>query len=177
AITIDTGPNQDRYQGVVQLEGSTFAAAVDAYFACSEQLPTRLWLAAGAGRAAGILLQALPGGEPDDLESWRRIVLLTETVTPAEILTLDGEDILHRLFHAEDVRLFGAESLRFECSCSRATIESLLRAFGQEEAEAIVREEGGVHANCEFCNRRFDLDAVDVAAVFSANVGGTSTPQ
>ena len=70
-----------------------------------------------------------------------------------------------------------ATALRFECSCSRQTIEALLRASGREEAEAIVREEGGVHATCEFCNRRFDLDAVDVAAVFDANVGGTSMPQ
>ena len=75
------------------------------------------------------------------------------------------------------MRLFAPAPLRFECSCSRQTIEALLRAFGREEAEAIVREEGGVHATCEFCNRRFDLDAVDVAAVFDANVGGTSMPQ
>ena len=177
SMTIDTGPGQDRYQGVVELEGSTLAAAVDTYFARSEQLPTRLWLASGPSRAAGILLQALPGGDAADLESWRRVVMLTETITPGELLELDGEDVLRRLFQAEAVRLFAPAPLRFECSCSRQTIEALLRAFGREEAEAIVREEGGVHATCEFCNRRFDLDAVDVAAVFDANVGGTSMPQ
>ena len=177
AMTIDTGPNQERYQGVVELEGTTFAAAVDTYFARSEQLPTRLWLAADARRAAGLLLQQLPGSDAADLESWERVVMLAETITRPELVSLDGEDLLRRLFHEEDVRLFGPQPLRFECTCSRETIESLLRAFGREEAESIVREEGGVHAVCEFCNRRFDLDAVDVAAVFSANVGGTSTPQ
>ena len=177
AMTIDTGPGRDRYQGVVELEGATLAAAVDAYFARSEQLPTRLWLSAGEGRAAGLLLQALPGSEAADAESWNRVVLLAETITRAEMLALDGESILRRLFHEEDVRLFEPEPVRFRCSCSRETIESLLRAFGREEAEAIVREEGGVHASCEFCNRRFDLDAVDVAAVFSANAGGTLTSQ
>jgi molecular chaperone Hsp33 len=177
AMTIDTGPGEDRYQGVVELEGATLAAAVDTYFARSEQLPTRLWLAADGSRAAGMLLQKLPGGEATDDESWRRVVLLAETITRAELVALDGEDVLRRLFHEEDVRVFEPAPLRFECTCSRETIESLIRAFGREEADAIVREEGGVHASCEFCNRRFDLDAVDVAALFSANVEGTSTPQ
>jgi len=177
AMTIDTGPGQDRYQGIVELEGRRLAESIDAYFARSEQLATRLWLAAGAGRAAGILLQALPGGDATDFETWQRVVLLAETLTSEELLALSGEELLRRLFHEEEVRLFEGEPLRFACSCSRATIEALLRAFGQQEAEAIVREEGGVYATCEFCNRRFDLDAVDVAALFSANADGTSTPQ
>jgi len=177
AMTIDTGPGRDRYQGIVELEGSTLAESIDAYFVRSEQLATRLWLASGTDRAAGILLQALPGGDATDRETWRRAVLLAETLTRNELVTLDGEEILRRLFHDEEVRLFAGQALRFGCSCSRATIEALIRAYGPEEADAIVREEGGVHAVCEFCNRRFDLDAVDVAALFAANAGGTSTEQ
>jgi len=177
AMTIDTGPGRDRYQGIVELEGSKLAESIDAYFARSEQLATRLWLASGADRAAGVLLQALPGGDASDAETWRRVVLLAETLMTDELVALPGEEILRRLFHDEEVRLFEGEPIRFGCSCSRATIEALLRAYGQEEAEAIVRDEGGVHATCEFCNRRYDLDAVDVAALFSANVGRTPTEQ
>ena len=177
AMTIDTGPGEDRYQGIVELEGTTLAESIDAYFVRSEQLATRLWLASGSERAAGLLLQALPEGDAADRETWRRVVLLAETITSEELVSLSGEEILRRLFHDEEVRLFEGEPLRFGCSCSRAKIEALLRAYGREDAEAIVREEGGVHANCEFCNRRFDLDAVDVAALFSANADGTSTEQ
>jgi molecular chaperone Hsp33 len=177
AMTIDTGPGKERYQGIVELEGDSLASSIDAYFARSEQLATRLWLASGPGRSAGLLLQQLPGAEPADLETWRRVVLLAETLTPEELVGLDGEDVLRRLFHEEDVRLFEGEALRFGCTCSLEAIQSLVRAFGRDEAEAIVRDEGGIHANCEFCAQTFDLDAVDVAALFSANADAPSTRQ
>lgn len=177
AMTIDTGPSQVRYQGIVELEGPTLAAAIEAYFARSEQLSTRLWLASGAERSAGLLLQQLPGGERADVETWERVVLLAETLTAEELTRLDGEEVLRRLFHEEDVRLFAGEPLRFGCTCSRGTIEALIRAFGREEVDSIVREEGCVRVNCEFCNQRFELDTVDVAALFSANADAPVTRQ
>ncbi len=176
SMTIDTGPDQERYQGIVELEGSTLAASIEAYFARSEQLATRLWLAADPRRATGLLLQQLPGAEAD-LETWRRVVMLAQTITREELVGLDGEDVLRRLFHEEDVRIFEGEPLRFGCSCSLETIHSLVRAFGRSEAEAIVREEGGIHASCEFCNQRFHLDALDVAALFDANASAPDTRQ
>lgn len=177
AITIDPGPGKERYQGIVELEGETLAASIEEYFTRSEQLSTRLWLATGEGRSAGLLLQQLPGAEDEDAETWERIVVLAETLTSDELASLDGDEILRRLFHQEEIRLFDGEPLEFRCTCSHETIVSLVRAFGREEAESIVREEGGVHVDCEFCNQRFELDAIDVTALFDATNEAPTTSQ
>jgi molecular chaperone Hsp33 len=169
-----TAPGGERYQGVVSLEGATLAGALERYFAQSEQLPTRVWLAAGLDRAAGLLLQAVPG---EDLggEGWERATALAATVSRNELLALPAETLLYRLFHEERVRLFDAEPVAFRCGCSRERIERLLVSLGREEVESIVAEQGAVEVTCEFCNRRYRLDAVDAAMLFSGTAGGSDT--
>jgi molecular chaperone Hsp33 len=158
----------ERYQGVVPLEGANLAQALEGYFRTSEQLATRLWLAASPERAAGLLLQRLPGpGETAD--DWTRIVTLADTLTPAELVGLPPETLLHRLFHEEDLRLFEPEPVAFRCTCSRGRIEETLRALGQGEVESILEDQGAVNVNCEFCNRAYAWDRVDARALF---VGG-----
>lgn len=169
----------NRVQGMIGLEGNSLAAALESYFAQSEQLPTRLWLAADGERAAGLLLQALPGagggtGEVD----WERIGLLAATVTPREMLDLPPEELLHRLFHQERIRLFAPEPVAFRCNCSRDRIADTLRSMGRGEVEGIVREHGLVEAICEFCGHRYAFDAVDVAGLFVAGMAeGSETRQ
>lgn len=165
--------NADRYQGIVDLEGVDLSGAVEKYFAQSEQLPTRLWLAAGRERAAGLLLQRLPGHDSGD--DWPRVSMLAQTLSSDELLTLPLEDLLFRLFHEERVRLFEAEPLAFRCSCSRGRIEDTLKALGRSESESILAEQGEILADCEFCNRRYRFDAVDVAALFAEGVALDST--
>jgi len=167
-VTLDPGEaGRERYQGIVPLAGPTLAACIEGYFARSEQLPTRLWLAAAEDRAAGLLLQRMPGrgGDPD---AWERAVHLAATVTPAELLGLPAETLLHRLYHQEDVRLYGREPVAFRCGCSRARIEEMLRRLGPDEARAILAEEGRIVVDCEFCGQRYELDAVDVERIFAA---------
>ena len=166
-------PGKERYQGIVGLEGCDLAAGLDNYFARSEQLPTRLWLGADEQRAAGMLLQRLPAAAAS-AEDWERIQALAGTLSEAELLELPLESLLYRLFNEETVRLFESEPLAFRCSCSRARIEATLRAMGQAEAESIVAEEGDIVADCEFCNRRYRFDAVDVATLFSDGVAPQS---
>ena len=103
---------------------STLAAALETYFRQSEQLDTALWLAADAGQAAGLLLQRLPG-KVEDADAWGRVEHLAATITDAELLTLPGGEIIHRLFHEEDVRLFDAEPVSFRCSCSRERVAAV----------------------------------------------------
>jgi molecular chaperone Hsp33 len=155
------------YQGIVPLEGPDLAAVLERYFGQSEQLPTRLWLAADGARAAGLLIQRLPGESVQD-EDWARIAMLADTLTSGELLGLHPEDLLYRLFNEERVRVFDAEPLAFRCTCSRARIEETLRALGREEVGELVRESGPVEVDCEFCNRRYSFDAVDVEALFAA---------
>lgn len=169
AITIDAGAAGERYQGLVAIEHDTIAAALESYFAQSEQLATRLWLAAGPERASGMLLQQLPGfASHEEDEDWNRDVLLGGTVTAAELLELSARELLHRLFHEEDLRLFEPEPVSFRCSCSRARIETMLRALGYDEMRAILEEQGDVSVNCEFCSQRYVFDAVDIEQLFAA---------
>lgn len=152
------------YQGVVALEGPVLAAALEAYFARSEQLPTRLWLAADGTRAAGLFLQQLPRGESSQ---WPHLVTLADTVREQELLRLPPREVLRRLFHEETVRVFEPEAVRFACGCSRSRIERALVLLGREDLRDLLEERGAVEAHCEFCNRLWRLDRVDVEQLFA----------
>ncbi|MDD5216436.1 MAG: Hsp33 family molecular chaperone HslO, partial [Methylococcales bacterium] len=115
--------------------------------------------------AAGLLLQELPSqeGQPND---WETIEILANTVTAQEMFDLDCHELLHRLFHEEDVRLFNSEVVEFECSCSRERIEKTLRAMGENELQAILQERETIEVTCEFCSENYRFDAQDVEALF-----------
>lgn len=164
-ITIDPGPGMERYQGIVELAGSTLAEAIDTYLERSEQLPTRMWLAADNKQAAGLLLQRLPGSEADE-EHWNRLAMLASTITDQELLELEGREVLHRLFHEEDLQLFPEEPVAFHCSCSRERVANVLRGMGHEEVVDIIQSEGAVEVDCEFCNMHYRFDAVDAEQLF-----------
>jgi molecular chaperone Hsp33 len=172
-ITIDPGEGGERYQSVVALAGETVAETLEDYFERSEQLPTRLWLAVDAERAAGLLLQHLPPArgmatEPEDADTWDRSTLLADTLTPAELLDLDPARLLHRLYHEEDVRLFSSERVLFGCRCSREKVVEMLRGLGPDEVRDIVAEQGSVSVRCEFCNAGYEFDAVDAELLFAS---------
>lgn len=168
-ITIDNAHNDERYQGIVSLEGDTLAEALETYFTQSEQLETRLWLVADQHQAVGMLLQRLPGPDVDD-DLWQRVEALGATLTVEEMLQLPTREILRRLFHEEDVRLHDAEPVSFRCSCSREKIVNMLRGLGQEESNAILTEQGKIEVTCEFCNASYRFDTVDVEEIFTSDV-------
>ena len=138
------------------------------YMTRSEQLDTRLLLAADRHRAAGMLLQKLPdqGGSDDD--AWDRAGHLAATLRAEELLELETEQVLHRLFHEEDLRLFDPQDVRFHCSCSQENVTNMLRMLGREEVDSVIEEQGALEVHCEFCNRRYAFDAVDVAHIFAS---------
>ena len=181
AVTIERTAERnkagERYQGIVPLEGETLAGCFEEYFQRSEQLPTRLFLAATADCAAGMLLQVLPGHEDDD-RAWEHVTTLGQTITSDELLELDAPNILHRLYHEDDVRLFESAPVAFRCSCHRERIADMLRSLGADEAQDILKEQGSVDVSCEFCGREYKFDAVDVEVLFAGDVpsdGGRST--
>lgn len=177
AITIDQGGDRERYQGIVALNTEeTLAHALEEYFARSEQLATRLWLSANDERAAGMLLQALPG-ETEDADAWNRTVQLADTLSREELLELPQREVLRRLFHEEDVRLFEPEPVSFRCSCSRERIETVLRGLGYDEVQSIIAEQGQVSVDCEFCNQNYIFDAVDVEKLFAAGEHQPTVPR
>ena len=170
AITIEPSDGSKRYQGIVELQAESLEATLTEYFQQSEQLSTRLWLACNDESASGMLLQCLPEENDDDNEGWQRTVLLADTIKPEELLDLDVEDILHRLFHEEDVRLYAGDPLSFQCSCSQEKVEAMVVSLGQDEADALLQKQGEIAISCEFCNRHYQLDPIDVQQLFSEDL-------
>lgn len=168
AITIENHPpsarEPQRYQGLVPLESDSLAGALEDYFRRSEQLPTRILLAADATRAAGLMLQKLPGDE-GDADGFTRAGALLDTLAPGELLDWSDETLLHRLYHEESVRLLDRRALRFACSCSRERVASVLQSIGREEALAAA-ESGVAEVRCEFCGQRYHFDADAIAGLF-----------
>ncbi len=159
-LTIESD-NAQPYQGVVPLAGENLAAALQTYFEQSEQLKTRLWLFANETHVAGLLIQELPTQNSYKAD-WERIEILADTVTEQELLELNCEHMLYKLFNEEKVRLFNAEPVEFQCSCSRPKIERTLRAMGREELEDILQEHGAIQVSCEFCSEQYLFDRIDV---------------
>jgi molecular chaperone Hsp33 len=168
-ITLEPDGSGERYQGVVPLEGAHLGEALEGYFAQSEQLPTRVLLAADEHVAAGLLLQRLPGEGGHgavDPDGWNRAEHLAATVAPAELLSCDPELLLHRLFH--DVPRVDADVLPLypRCRCSREKVTDVLRRIGREESLAAVQQTGEALVTCEFCGRTYRFDRIDIESLF-----------
>lgn len=168
-ITLEPEQGQ-RYQGIVPLEGETLASCLESYFAQSEQIPTRLWLASDGITAAGLLLQALPQEEDDDSDRWSRLVQITQTVKSEELVTLSANDILYRLYHEESVTLPASEAVSFACTCSREHTAEALLSVGQAECDDIIAEQGEIRLNCQFCHSEYVFNHHDVNVLFERQV-------
>ncbi len=170
-ITID--PTQGRrYQGIVALEGDNLSKSLEGYFKQSEQLATRLWLRCEGEVAAGFLLQELPAlGEVQeemevDEDAWTRLTCIADTVRDDELLHLDNQELLHRLYHEETVRLFDDESLKFSCSCSKERLSTALDQMGYEQCQEIIDEQQKIRADCQFCGQHYSFGQSDINGLF-----------
>ncbi|MXP63628.1 Hsp33 family molecular chaperone HslO [Roseomonas sp. M0104] len=177
AFTCDQGPDMDRYQGIVAIEGSTLAEMTGHYFATSEQLGSRVWLAAArtpAGwRATALILERIAGegGIAPELDAaaqddaWETALALATTVTEAELLDdgLSPDRLLYRLFHAEGLALGKPRPLSYGCRCSRARLASVLSGFGTDDLDHMA-EDGTITMTCEFCNVAFHFERAEVQA-------------
>lgn len=179
AITIEPEKGQ-RYQGIVRINDSdlTLAKVLEDYFQQSEQIRTRVWLYASDQRASGLLLQAMPESASDsslhlESEDWERVVHLAETLTAEEALSLGYEEVLHRLFHEETVRVFDPRPLVFECTCSEERSENAIKMLGREEAIGIVQEQGHIDIDCQFCHSRYAFNQEAVEKLFEGEPGNT----
>ncbi|MEC9340528.1 MAG: Hsp33 family molecular chaperone HslO, partial [Pseudomonadota bacterium] len=170
-VTTEGREPEQRYQGVVSLEAGSIGGALEHYFERSEQLATRLWLAADRDRAAGLLLQRLPGGVDSDDDAWNRVVHLAATLTAPELLSTDPQTLLLRLFHQERVRVQQAAPLRFGCQCSAQRVGNMLRGLGEAEVMDILDSEGRIEVTCEYCNQRYEYGEPEARALF-----GDETP-
>ncbi|WP_318445569.1 Hsp33 family molecular chaperone HslO [Photobacterium leiognathi] len=158
----------ERYQGVVGLEGDTLAECLEAYFKNSEQLRTRIWLRTGEfegqQKAAGMLLQVMPDGQGSESD-FEHLETITDTVKNEELFGLEAQDLLYRLYHQEEVKVFEPQEVNFECGCSRERSGSAVISLHPDEIEKILAEEGKVSLHCDYCGTDYDFDSIDIAAL------------
>lgn len=170
-LTIDPTKGQ-RYQGIVPIDGDNLADCLTHYFSQSEQLPTRLWLSAENGVAAGLFLQQLPASDnvqnTDDL--WQTAEQLAATVKPSEFAELAHESVLYRLFHELEVTLFSEKPVSFACSCTPERSANALVVLGEQDALALVQERGLVEMDCDFCGAHYQFEEADVKALFGTQI-------
>ncbi len=170
-------PGQQPYQGIVPLDGDDMATVIENYMLRSEQLDTRLWLAANGAVSRGLLLQKLPrhsgkddqveqASEADELETWNRAVMLASTLKQEELLSTDIQTLMNRLFWEETIRVFEPAHPQFHCSCTREKVGNMLKMLGQEEVEDALAELGHLGINCDFCGKHYEFDKVDCAQLF-----------
>lgn len=177
-ITIDPAKNGERYQGIVEICGDTLAECLEHYLTHSEQLDTHIWLAADDKQASGMLLQRLPGDMAEEEHNdWERAVALADTIKSEELLELPAQEILHRLFHEDDLRLFDTEPLAFRCSCSHERVGNMLKSLGAEQIHEILAEEPEIEVGCEFCHQKYRFDKVDAEQLFAADPSHSAPKQ
>lgn len=173
----------ERYQGIVALEGETLAACLETYFQQSEQLATRIWIRTGHNahtqslQAAGMLLQEMPHSDREEhAQDFEHVSVLTDTVKPEELFELGAEEILYRLYNQEEVHLFPAQHVAFECHCSRDRCEAALLQIGQNEAESLLVEHGEIDMACDYCGTTYVFTKDDIAKIFDpADISHSST--
>ena len=186
AILIDQGQGTTPYQGITPLTGASLGTCAEAYFAQSEQLPTRFMLGqdregeAGQWRAGGVMLQQMPKASPhvasepgnggvltaadlvsgEEGENWNRVNILLDTVQPLELIgpSVPPTDLLVRLFHEEIPRVFDAQAVRFGCSCSEDKVRQSLSIYSDRDIATMTTPDGRVTADCQFCGAHYDLD-------------------
>jgi len=165
-ITIEPEQGQ-RYQGITAVSGGNIAQALEDYFEQSEQLGSRFWLFCNGQQAAGMMLQKMPAMATDDADAWDRIGHLASTAREDEILGLPADDMLHRLFHEEQARIYPASELSFFCTCSKDRIANALHQLGYEELDTMLQEQAGkIDITCEFCQQNYTFDRPQVDAIF-----------
>ncbi len=171
AVTIESDERGGRYQGIVALEGATLSDCLENYFATSEQLPTRIALAATAGYASGLLVQKMPGArvEADTELAWEDVQRNLSVLPAALLRHASAEDVLQRVGGEHDGRLFAGSAVRFACRCSSERVAGLLRSLGSQEIHDVLSEQGAVSVTCEFCGRPYRFDAVDVERLFAGD--------
>lgn len=171
-LTINQYNQTQSYQSVIPITKTTMADNLIDYFAQSEQIATHVWLAVGEHSAAGMLLQLMPNQDNSQQNSlqrenfWSYATCVAQTITEQELLTLPNETLLHRLYHETNVILYPERIACFKCRCNREKIKQVLSVLGAEDVQQLVKEQGEIKIDCDFCHTSYKFDAIDTALLF-----------
>lgn len=170
AVTVDAGAMERPYQGIVEIDTESLAASLESYFAQSVQVPSHLAVITHAELCGGILLQQMPGEKPLDEDDWRRLGFLIRTLRSVDLSGGATPVLLQKIFAEDDIRIFSPRPVRFQCRCSQARVEEVLRLLGEAETRAALTDKGHVDITCEYCGRVRRFDPIDVGRVFAEQV-------
>lgn len=166
-LTINQNNQTNAYQSMVPIQSTSMSENLMNYFAQSEQVSTRVWLAVNENAAAGMLLQLMPDQDTQHREQfWEYAVQLGQTVSEHELLTLENEILLYRLYHETEIRIFESRKTRFKCRCNLDKMKQVLTVLGEEDANELLKEQGEVAIRCDFCNQKYTFDPIDIAMLF-----------
>lgn len=166
-ITINQDNQTQAYQSLIPLQSTSMSENLMTYFAQSEQIATRVWLAVNEDMAAGMLLQLMPGQDTIQREQfWEYAVQLGQTVTENELLTIDNQTLLYRLYNETEIRIFESRTTRFQCRCNEEKMKQVITILGEEEAKDLIKEKSVIEITCDFCNQKYTFDSIDVAMLF-----------
>lgn len=166
-LTINQYHQPRAYQSIVPLQSTSMSENLMHYFAQSEQLATRVWLAVEQKKAAGMMLQLMPGQNTEQREQfWEYAVQLGQTVSEEELLHLNNPTLLYRLYHETELRLFASKPVSFKCRCSQDKMKQILSVLGEKEVYALLQEKGEIRLSCDFCAQEYLFDSIDVALFF-----------
>ena len=165
----------ERYQGIVPLDQENLAGCLMQYYDLSAQIPTRIVLASDNNRAGGLLIQLLPRNSEEeqrrvDEDLWPRLTMLTETLKTEELVTLDANEILYRLYNEEEVRLPEVEHLQFGCTCSKERCAIALQQIGVESVRETLEFQNPIEMDCQFCNSRYIFTAEEALSLFGEHL-------
>jgi len=168
----------ERYQGVVALDGKTLSECLENYFLQSEQLATRIWIKTEPHeempKAAGMLLQVMPDVNTEQHAlDFEHVTTLTDTIKSEELLNLSAEEVLYRLYHQEEVRLFEPQAVSFVCNCSRARCEAAILQIGKAEVDSLLEEQDDIKMDCDYCGTEYHFSTKDLTALFNDQITPT----
>lgn len=166
-LTINQYNQTQTYQSMIPIQATSMSENLMHYFAQSEQIATRVWLAVNDTMAAGMLLQLMPGEDTAQREQfWEYAVQLGQTVSEEELLTLDNPTLIYRLYNETDIRIFESRSTRFQCRCSPEKMKQVITVLGEEEARSLLKEQDMITVSCDFCNQKYNFDPIDITMMF-----------
>lgn len=167
SLSIHQYKQTNTYQSIVPIHSPSMADNLMHYFAQSEQLSSKVWLAISDESAAGMILQLMPDQDTLQREQfWEYAVQIGQTITEEELLTLNNETILYRLYHETVLRLYDPRIIRFKCRCNIAKMKQVLNILGEAEIKQLIQETGHVEVCCDFCNQRYVFDPIDITMLF-----------
>ena len=155
--------DQNIYNSILPIRSTSMSDNLSHYFAQSEQISTHICLAVDEYAASGMMLQLLPTNDTQQREQfWEYAVAIGETLKPQELLTLDNETILHRLYHETEIRLFDERIVMFKCRCSFEKMQQALSVLGDQDLLALLEEHNKIEVKCDFCNHSYCFDEIDI---------------